>query len=597
MQRATDFQQSAARWPTTPRPAASGAVRRRSWPKLNLLVLVAAVPACLIIGLLAVVVWISFQPSIFAKGFTLEHYAAIYTDPLAYSAFMTTLQFAAITVCVAMLFGVPMAWLVERTDLPAKQIVLTAMTLALLTPGFATAMGWLFLLHPRVGLVNLALQQTFGGSPEFLTIVNVPGMAWVQGLTLSSLVFILTVASLRAMNSALEEAASTSGAGLLQTIWRITLPLALPSLLGAALYVLTIGISAFDIPLIIGLSNRILLFSTYLYVQTNPAQGLPDYGLPAAFGTFMIVLALALSWMYGRVLLQSRKYQVVSGKAYRRKIVELGKWKALAWLFLGAYILLSQVLPFVLLVWVAGLPFLRAPSIESLQTLSFKNLLDLPWPLVGRALSHTLALLLLAPALCLVLSFVISWVVLRTRSRTRFALDAVAFLPHAVPHVVFALAATLAALLLPHSPVDLYGSLGLLLLVYVLVWISFGTRVTNGALIQIHPELEEAAAVSGATTMTVARRILAPLLRPALVYGWLSLALWTFREITIATMLASPDNITLPALVWSLWRAGTFGQASALTLLIMLIGAPITLLYLAIRPTGDVGSSASRMTS
>jgi iron(III) transport system permease protein len=149
-----------------------------------------------------------------------------------------------------------------------------------------------------------------------------------------------------------------------------------------------------------------------------------------------------------------------------------------------------------------------------------------------------------------------------------------------VPHVVFALAASLGALLMPHTVVDLYGSLQLLLLVYILVWISFGTRVTNAALIQIHSELEEAAFTSCANITTVVRRIPFPLLRPAFLYGWLSLGLWTFREITIATMLTSTDSITLPALVWSIWRAGDFGQASALTLIVMLIGSPLALLYL-----------------
>jgi iron(III) transport system permease protein len=555
-------------------------VGRWSVPSPNPIALLACIPAVLIVGLLAVVVWISFQPSVTSSGFTLEHYIAIYTDPLAYSAFLTTIQFSVITVVVALLFGIPIAWLIERTDVPGKSVVLTAMTMAMLAPGFATAMGWLFLLHPRIGIVNLFLQQTFGISSDLLNIVNVPGMAWVQGLTLAGLVFILTVASLRALDGSLEESAHASGAGFLQTLRRVTLPLAFPSILGAALYVLTIGISAFDIPLIMGLSNRILTFSTYLYVQTNPSQGLPDYGLPAAFGTFMIVLALLLSWLYGRVLSQARKYQVVGGKSYRRKLLQLGKWKAVAWIFLGTYILLGQLLPFLLLVWVSALPFLRAPSLETLGTVSLRNFTELPWPLVTRALAHTLTLLLLAPALSLAFSFAVSWVLLRTRNRYRFVLDGIAFLPHAVPHVVFALAASLAVLLLPRSVLDLYGSLALLVGVCTLVWISFGTRVTNAALIQIHTELEEAALTSGATVATVARRILVPLLGPAFLYGWLSLALWTFREITIATMLTSADNITLPALIWSLWRAGTYGQASALTLIVMLIGSPVALLYL-----------------
>src|SRR5207248_3497599 len=133
-----------------------------------------------------------------------------------------------------------------------------------------------------------------------------------------------------------------SGASLLQTIRRVTLPLAFPSLLAAALYTLTIGISAFDIPLIIGMSNRIFTFSTYLYVKTNPQEGLPEYGLPAAFATFMVVVALLLSWWYSRTLVQARRYQVITGKNYKPKLLPLRGWAILAWTFIGAYILIAK---------------------------------------------------------------------------------------------------------------------------------------------------------------------------------------------------------------------------------------------------------------
>ncbi|HLY65660.1 MAG TPA: ABC transporter permease subunit, partial [Chloroflexota bacterium] len=180
--------------------------------------------------------------------------------------------------------------------------------MSLLVPGFFIAMGWLFLLHPRIGMVNQIAMNNLGLKSAPFNLLSIPGMGWVQGLGLASLVFVMTSASLRAMDSSLEEAAETSGASFLGRMRRITLPLAFPAILAAGLYVVPIAFSAFDVPLIIGLSNRILTFSTYLYTKTNPQQGLPEYGIPAAFSSLMMVMGIVMTWWYGRTLQQARKY-------------------------------------------------------------------------------------------------------------------------------------------------------------------------------------------------------------------------------------------------------------------------------------------------
>src|SRR5205823_5381298 len=223
------------------------------------------------------VAWISVRESVSTDADTLRHYVELYTDPFAYTALLNTLGFTAVTVVVALALGVPIAWLVERTDLGGKSVIITVMTLSVLIPGFFTAMGWLFLAHPRIGMVN------------------------------------------------------------------------------------QLAMSLFGLPLIIGLSNRIYTFSTYLYVKTNPQEGLPEYGLPAAFATFMVVVALLLSWWYSRTLVQARRYQVVTGKNYRPKLVPLRRWALPAWAFIGAYILLAKLLPLLLLIWAALLPYLQPP--------------------------------------------------------------------------------------------------------------------------------------------------------------------------------------------------------------------------------------------
>ena len=126
-----------------------------------------------------------------------------------------------------------------------------------------------------------------------------------------------------------------SGARFGSSLRRVLLPLAWPGLLASGLYVFTIGIGAFDVPLVIGMSNRIYTFSTYLYVMSNPLNGVPRYGAVAAFASFMIVFALLLSWWYSRVLVQSRRYQVITGKAYRRRLIALGPWQIAAWSFIA----------------------------------------------------------------------------------------------------------------------------------------------------------------------------------------------------------------------------------------------------------------------
>jgi iron(III) transport system permease protein len=549
------------------------------------MVLIACIPAFVILFLLALTASIGFRESAINAAFTVRHYEALYTDSLAYSALLNTLGFALITLAVAMFFGVPIAWLVERTDMRARSLMYSVVTLSLLVPGFFTAMGWLFLLHPRIGMVN----QLLGGPA--LSILSIPGMGWVQGLNLTALVFIMTSASLRGMDSTLEESAETSGAGFLKRMRHITLPLAFPAILAAGLYVVPIAFSAFDVPLIIGLSNRILTFSTYLYTKTNPQQGLPEYGIPAAFSSLMICLGIAVTWWYGRTLQHARKYQVITGKSYRPRVIELRGWKPLCWTFVIGWTCLALVIPLLCLIWAALLPYFQPPSLAALQVVSLKNVQGLPWQLVGRGVSNTFILALLAPTFALIFSVVFSWVVLRWRSRFRLLFDYIAFLPHAVPGLIFAFAALLTALFVIRGPIDLYGTLALILFVYVIQHLAFGSRITNAALIQIHTELEEAAQASGASTFQTLRRVLVPLLRPALLYAWLFLALLSFRELTVATLLFSPRNITLPVVVYSLFNAGSISQASAVSLVMMAILLPLVLLYMRVG-----GGNAPRQT-
>jgi iron(III) transport system permease protein len=543
------------------------------------MVALATVPAALILVLLATVAAISVQESAVDRGFTLRHYVDLYANPAVSGTILNTAVFAVNTVFWAVVFGLPIAWLVERTDLPGKTVVYTAMTLGVLIPGFMNAMGWILLLHPRAGLLTRWANETLGVTELPINLLTLPGMGWVEGLSLAAVIFVMSCASLRAMDASLEEAAQVSGAGLLTTLRRVTLPLALPGLLGATIFVLAISIATFDVPLIIGLSNRIYVFSTFLYTQVTPHEGLPAYGLTAAFGSFMVGVGVLLTWLYSRVLVRARNYQVITGKSYRPKQAHLGRWAVLAWAFVAAYLTLNIVLPLAMLVWTALLPFVQLPSGQALGQVSLNNFRNANWPLVQTGARHTALLMVLAPTLAVAFAVALSWVVLRTRSRLRLLYDFVAFLPQSVPRIVFGFGAVMLTLFYLRAPLDLYGSMALLVIVVALVQLSFATRIANAALIQIQSELEEAAQVAGASLFAVLRRVTLPLIRPALLYAWLWLALLAFRDLTIPATLVSKNNMTLSVVVWDSWRNGYTGQAAAIVVLMILLLLPMIALY------------------
>lgn len=530
---------------------------------------------------LVAVLWLGFTTA--APGdpdfaYSLSNFDEVFADIRTWRVLGDTVIFGIVSLIVALCFGVPAAWLVERTDFRAKTLLFTLMAIGLLIPGFAAAMGWLFMLHPRIGLVNQFFLQTLHIGPLF-NVMTLPGLGWVQGLNLAPLAFIMTAAVFRSMDPTLEEAAQMNGASPLRVFVRVTLPLAAPGIVAASIYVFMTAFAAFDVPAIIGWSNRLFTFSTYLYLLLSPQDVLPRYGLAAALSTVALAVAAVMSWWYIRMNRRSQRYAVVTGKAYRPKLVALG-WKSwLAWIFLGFYFLLSKFMPIALLVWSSLLPFFQLPSARALHVVSLKHYHALPWELVGRGLWNTSILAILTPTITLVVALSFSWTVLRSRIPGRNWFDFIAFLPHAVPSVVFGVGALLLTLFVFQRAVPIYGTIWLLLMVFVIVRISYATRMTNSGLMQIHPELEECALMAGASAGEAYRRVTFPLIAPTIFYAWLWIGLLTIRELTLAVLMTTSGNITFPVVVWSMWLGGGLAPASALAVVMLVCMTPLIALY------------------
>ncbi|HXP75079.1 MAG TPA: ABC transporter permease subunit [Stellaceae bacterium] len=550
----------------------------------------AALPLAVVLGLILVIVWSSTVDDLsagFGASFTWRHYTALADDPLVYAALENTLGFVIVTVVVAMGFGIAVAWLVERTDLPGKKMVYSLMTAVLLLPSIFQAMGWMFMLHPRVGIFNTWFMSTFGLRAAPISIANVVGMGWVEGLGLASLAFVVMSPILRALNSVLDEAATVHGIGRGRSFVSITLPLMAPALIAAAIYIAVVAIATFEVPAVIGLGSKIYTFSTLVYIKVVPEMGAPDYGTVGAVSVVLILFSLLLSWWYFRVLRLAHRYEVVHGRNYEIKRIPLGRMRWLGYALIWGYFTLACLLPLVIMVWVALLPYVQTFSVAAFRSLTLRHFNDIEWDLLWRSTGHTLVLMATVPTLSLIFGMAISWVVVRSGLRGRFLWDWIAFLPHAIPNLIFAIAMVIVALDVVPKGVSFYGTIFILMAVYVLVRISLVTRVLNAALVQIHRELEEAAHVSGLSTLTTIWKISAPLLLPAFANLWIWTALLTYRELTMAAFLATHNNITLPVLVWNDWNGGNGAAAAAISLLYIVLFLPLIAVYWGIRARSD----------
>jgi iron(III) transport system permease protein len=549
---------------------------RFNWSKFSLLS-IAGCAGLSILALLAMIVWMSLRSGVPGQEstYTLKNYVTLLGDPYTYRVMKTTLLFAAITIAVSVPLGFIFAWFIERTNMPGKTLAMSVLSIGILFPTFLKAMGWVFLLHPRIGVINIFFMQLFGFSQAPLNIATVPGIGFVQGMTLVPLAYVMISAALRSMNPALVEAANVHGVSQWRTLIRIELPLIWPALFSAVIWMLTVAIAAFDVPGVIGMANNILTFTTAIYYMINPNEGLPRYGLCGAYGSIMVCVSLILMIPYFRALKQSHRYQIISGKSYQSRPVDLGRWRWIAWALLGSYFLLAFILPLLAIFWVSLLPYVQAPSWQTLKVISFERYTQIAFDraLLDAAL-NTLILMVVVPTAIVIICTAISWIVTRSRLRGRVVLDAIAFLPHPVPHILFALAIAYLALLVSNV-IPLYGTIYVLMAVYVVCWISFGTRVLNNSMIQVHRELEEAAQVGGASIFRILTKVIAPLIKPGLIYAWIWTSLSAYRELTMAVFLSSPKSQVLSTYIWGQWHGGGLGDAAAIAIMMIAVMSPV----------------------
>ena len=511
-----------------------------------------------------------------ALSLTFTNFAAAYADAATLKLFLNTTYYAGGSVLLGLILAGLLTWLVERTDMPFRTTIKATLFASMTIPPLAYAFGWVLLLNPNNGALNVWLKNLFRLDQHPFDVYTLWMMIFISATELVPTMFVMLSGLFRNMDPQLEKAAAVSGANYLKTARYILLPLLTPGLLSVAMYMLMIMVQAFEIPLVMGLTAGVPVLSVYIYLLSSPEGGTPKYGLAAAFGIGLLVLAIILMVVYYAATRTAERFRVVTGKGFRPKRIELGRGRYPAMIFTWIYFGI-MVAPLLALLWTSLLPFYQLPSAMALNKISLNNYRTITSSTkVQQAILNTFILVFSTTTLAMLLSGIMSWFAVRGKGKLARFLDMIAFAPMAIPRIVMAI-----SILLLYIRTPLYGTIWIIVLAQVTAYLAFGTRTINGALIQIHPELENAATAAGASWLTTMRKILLPLLWPHFLNAWLWIIAHSMRDLTLALTLMSPDNVVLSSTLWILWSFGDVPKASALLMLMMvgllLIVLPIQL--------------------
>jgi iron(III) transport system permease protein len=561
--------------------AAEGGLLRKLLSARNLVVLVVvAIIAYLGAVPLVFMLWKTF----FVGGtLSLANFRSAYTSVGIGTMMLNTLAFALGSTAVALLIGSVLAYLIARTDVPGKPLMFAASLVPLIIPGILHTIAWVFILDPQIGVANKWVIEPLDGGHPF-QLYSIPGMIVVEGLHLAPLVFLLMVAALRGMDPALEESAVMSGASLPTVFRRITLPLVRPALYAGALIMFVRGLESFEVPALLGLRNHIWVYTSRIWQALNDV--IPDYGQAGAYALTLLAMTSVAIFFQSRLSKRSRAFQTITGKGFRPRPMQLGRWRWPATALIVAYFLVAVILPLLVLLYASTQAFYSPPSHYTLSHMSLSNY-PAEWrdPLIRHAVLNSLYLGVGSATAVMLLTAVASWLVVRTRLRGRTAVDHLAFLPIAIPGLVLGTALLFVYLRTGWLPI--YGTLWILFIAYLTRYMPYGMRYSSTSLYQIGRELEESAQMSGAGWWHTFRRVVLPLIAPGLVAGWIYILVVSFRELGASVLLYSPGKEVLSIVIWEQWRDGLLTQVAALG--VMLIGGLIVLVAVAYKLGARIG--------
>lgn len=494
------------------------------------------------------------------------NYREVYSQNVNWRALTNTVELSLMVMIASVIITFPLAWLVGRTDMPGKKTYRTLLVSSYMIPPYVGAIAWVQLLNPSVGYLNEILEWMFGLEQAPFDIYTFGGLAWVLTLFYSPFAFITISRAMEKMDPTLEEAARVSGASPLRTLLDVTLPLMAPSILAGGLLVFIAAGSCFGIPAIVGMPGNIEVMTTRIvtYIYMGDDKGIRDATALAASLMFLAnFLLFSMTYMMGK-----KDYTTISGKSTRPNIVELGKWKWPAFCAVGAYSMISIIIPLGSIVLTSLIKTLSKPI--TLDNLGFDSWI----PVITSAqymecIWNSVIYAVIAATIGTALSLFVAYLAVKTKVKGRTIPDLLTVIGGSTPSIVIAL-----ALIITFSGnygLNLYSTVWILVVSYLVKYMTMSVRTIAASLSQVHISLEEAALNSGADWLRCCKDIIMPLIAPSIIAGWFLIFMPSFYELTMSLLLYGSETKTIGVLLYELQTYADTQNASVLSVIILTI--------------------------
>jgi iron(III) transport system permease protein len=530
------------------------------------------------IGLIAVLLFLVVTPFVHLLitsfraeddgRFTLANYLAAYGRDRYVQALINSLELGACAALLAGLFAIPLAWAVSRTDMPGRGLVRTLVLATFVTPPYTGAVAWILLAGPNAGWLNRIFVTLTGAEAGPLNIYSFPGLVLVIALYSYPYIFIFTTAALELVSSEMEDAANILGAGIWRTMRKVTLPLALPAILGGMIICFLEAIALFASPAMIAIPARFNVVTTQLFqFFGNPirVEVAAAYAMPLLAVTILLIVVQ-------RVLTHRKGFVALTGKGGERRPIVLGRWR---WAFFGFAMLVASMSVFLPYLFLLQAAFAKAWgkgfTLENLTLRNFRFVL-FEHATAASAVGHSFLYAAASATFATVIAIGVAYIVNRRLIRFAEGLGFLCIAPFVIPGVVLAIGFYSAY---APPPLALYGTAWLMILAFTTRFLPIGYVNASAAIRSLNPEMEEAVRVLGGSRMTAIRKVVAPLLKRSLLGAWLLMFIPATRELSSAVFLYGPKTKVVAVMIFDMSDEGNFEYLAALALILQALTLPM----------------------
>ncbi|WP_454256656.1 ABC transporter permease [Pseudomonas sp. Marseille-Q8238] len=501
-------------------------------------------------------------PPGFEGGWTLDAWRTTFSGPGVSSAIYNSLLISVITTALATFFAAALAFLSERTDAPAKRLILPGLLITFATPPLFYGLGYAFLGNQYTGWLNNLAQWAIGGS-GLVDIETWPGLVIASVFKKVAIIYLFLIGPFRALSSTHDDASLVSGASQLKTFFSISLPSLTPALSGAVLLGLVGGLQAFDLVLILGWPQSIDVIATRIMTFITGLGG-PDYAKASVLSIFLVGIVAVLCLLQAK-LLGRRNFVTIVGKNSAPRLVHLRGSRPFFGTAILLFLLLATVLPIGSVLFTSFQPI---PGVyENFSWRHYQNIFALPR--VTSAISLTFAISIGVGFVSMFLAILIAQISKSLSAREFSLVRFITYIPLAMPGAVTAVAISWAVISFPGLK-QLYGTSALLVLALVIGVVPFAIQVANAAVVQVSNELQEAAWMSGASRSRSFLDITLWLLAPSFFAGWFMAAVLVSGNLEIPLLLKAPDLNLIATVVYNLNSTSDYSAASALLVVLLL---------------------------